>query len=63
MKDITTALLTKAELETLISRAYPKIKGIPVYDCVAKETKYIPMVQLINNRWTIMVDIKESYVK
>lgn len=65
------ALLTKEEAEKLCEKMYPKTKIVPIlvhdengneFGC--KYTKYYMVyVQLINNRWVPVLDIKKEYIK
>lgn len=62
------ALLTKDEAERLCSRTYPNTKIVPIMikneDGKPGYTKYYMVyVQLVNNRWVPMMDIKPEYVK
>lgn len=65
------ALLTKEEAEKLCERTYLKTKIVPIlihdengHEFGCKYTKYYMVyIQLVNNRWVPMLDIKYEYVK
>jgi len=62
-------LLTKDEAEKLCNKLYVKTKIVPIYIKEDNEygqyyaTYYMVYVQLVNNRWTPMIDIKPEYIK